>query len=99
MLLGSRLPLCISCHLVLCCVANYLLEIFLAMLNRIHTKPHSGLGGKNDKDVAIMYLVQSLDCGDTWKIIKRILPFQLDYKTLLYARVSAAELVQIATVN
>jgi len=42
-LLGNRLPLCLSCSLLLCCFAIFLLEVIsLAILNRIKVNPQSG---------------------------------------------------------
>jgi hypothetical protein len=40
-----------------------------------------------------MYLVQSLDCGDTRNTTGHTLQFTAQFKQLLIARVAAAELV------
>jgi hypothetical protein len=41
--------------------------------------------------ISELYLVHSMDCRGTWEAIKHTLLLQLHYKTLLTARVTAAE--------
>jgi len=78
MLFGSRLPLCLRCCLLLCCLALFSLEVvLLAILNRITANPQSG---PEDQclGVAVMNCIwfKSLDCGYIWASLHTTLLFQ-----------------------
>jgi len=78
-LLGSRLLHCLRYHLVLCCVAIFLLEIILlAILNRIDANSQSGLGGPVYKGaISELYLVQISGLWGHRVTIKHTLLLQL----------------------